>query len=581
MKKIIMTAALIVALSCAAWAEKASQVFQKILDDHWAFSLEKNPTFASDLGIRAYDGKLSHNRKEDRLRQKTYNEDILKRLNHVKVQELDKTALLNFKIFKRQRLIEQESYNYLGYLFALTNREGWHMSFAQEPANMSFQEEADYENYLGRLADYPRYNAEYIAILDEAIGQGYTHYCTAMKDYETSISSHIVDDVTKSAFYEPFTIFPAKISDEKKQDLTKRGIALIMNKVIPAYETFYKFYREKYSPNCRNTVGISGLKDGDRYYAYLIRHFTTTDMTPDDIHQIGLSEVTRLRTEMDKIITKVGFTGTFKDFITFLRNDPRFYTDDPEVLLAKTALIAKRMDGQLPNLFNFLPRNPYGIKEIPSDIAEKTTTAYYMPSQGEGRTAGNYYVNTSLRKSRPFYDMEALTFHEAVPGHHLQIAIQKELDIPLFRKFGDFTAFVEGWALYAERLGLEVGFYKDPYSDFGRLAYEMWRACRLVVDTGMHSKGWSRQKAIDFMADNTSLSIHNITTEVDRYITWPGQALAYKIGELRITALRRKAEQELGEKFDLRTFHDAVLGQGALPIAILEEIINEWIKTQK
>jgi len=328
-------------------------------------------------------------------------------------------------------------------------------------------------------------------------------------------------------------------------------------------------------------VGITSLKGGAAYYDYLIRNFTTTDLTPKQIHETGLSEVKRLRGEMDKIIKKVNFKGSLNEFMTFLRTDPRFYTDDPEDLMEKTALIAKRMDGQLPKLFGFLPRNPYGLKEIPADIAEKTTTAYYMPSNGTGKTAGNYYVNTSLLKSRPLYDQEALSFHEAVPGHHLQGAIQKELGLPNFRKYHYFNAFGEGWALYAERLGLEVGFYQDPYSDFGRLGYEMWRACRLVVDTGMHAFGWSRQQAIDYMMENTSLSEHNITTEVDRYITWPGQALSYKIGELSITALRKKAESELGSKFDIRAFHDTVLGSGSLPIAILEDVVNEWIEAQK
>jgi len=579
-KRIILAAILSLALSGISFAGDAARDFQKILDDHWATHLKESPDFASSLGNRAYDGKLPDNTKKARLRREAYNEEILTRLRQIPVHNLDQNALLNYKIFMRLRLMEQENAQYPGYLFAITNREGWHMSFAQSPSNMPFLESADYENYLGQMADYPRYNAENIALLKEAVHKGYTHYCASMAGYETSISSHIVDDVKKSVFYSPFQSFPAKMSEEKRQEMTRRGALLIRDNVIPAYKAFYKFYREEYAPNCRKTVGILSLKGGDRYYAHLIRTFTTTNMTPDDIHKIGLREVKRLRGEMNKIIKKVGFTGRFKEFLTFLRTDPRFYATDKQTLLARTALIAKRMDGELPKLFGFLPRNPYGIREIPKDIAEKTTTAYYMPSQGEGRTAGFYYVNTSLLKSRPFYDMEALTFHEAVPGHHLQIAIQKELDLPLFRKFADFTAFVEGWALYAERLGLEVGFYKDPYSDFGRLAYEMWRACRLVVDTGLHTKGWSRQQAIDYMAENTSLSVHNITTEVDRYITWPGQALAYKIGELAITALRRKAAAELGDKFDVRAFHDTILGNGALPIAILEDVVNDWIKKQ-
>ncbi len=581
MKKLLLALTLTLALAGTAVADNASETFRKIIDDHWNVYLSENPAFASRLGMRQYDGRLAEVTEKARQRRYAYNEETLARLDRINVSDLDKDALLNYKIFKRARMMEQESYQHPGHLFAITNRGGWHMSFAQSPGNRAFMEAADYENYLGQLADYPRFNAENIAVLKEGIRQGYTQYCTSMKGYDTSISSHIVDDVTKSVFYAPFTKFPKKISEDKKLEFIKRGTALIRDRIIPAYKKLYKFYREEYGPACRKTVGIASLKGGDDYYGHLIRHFTTTEMTPDQIHAKGLSEVKRLRTEMAKIIEKVKFDGSFKEFITFLRTDPRFYTDSAEDLLEKAALISKRMDGQLPKLFGFLPRSPYGIKEIPSDIAEKTTIAYYMPSSGDGRTAGNYFVNTSLLPSRPLYVQEALSYHEAVPGHHLQIAIQKELDIPQFRKFSGFTAFVEGWALYSERLGLEVGFYQDPYSDFGRLTYEMWRACRLVVDTGMHALGWSREKAIDYMVENTSLSIHNIKTEIDRYITWPGQALAYKIGELRITALRRKAEAELGENFDLRDFHDTVLGNGALPIAILEDIVNQWIAHRK
>jgi len=585
MKKIflslVFSLGLLILPAPTALADSAAGMFQKILDDHWAQSLKENPTFAARLGHREYDGRLAENTPEARDRRKKYNDQTLDRLDKIEVGELDKAARLNYKVFKRLREMEQESYQHPGFLFAITNREGWHMSFAQNAGSMTFFEAADYENYLGQLADYPRYNAENIARLRQAVDKGFTHYCASMKGYETSISSHIVDDVTQSAFYQPFTRFPAKISADHRRELTGRGVALIRDRVIPAYRDFHKFYTEKYAPNCRKTLGITSLPGGAEYYDYLIRNFTTTDLSPKQIHQTGLSEVKRLRAEMDKIIRKVNFKGSFREFITFLRTDPQFYTDDPEDLLEKSALIAKRMDGQLPRLFGFLPRNPYGIREIPADIAEKTTTAYYMPSDGSGKTAGFYYVNTSLLKSRPLYDQEALSFHEAVPGHHLQGAIQRELDLPNFRKYHYFNAFGEGWALYAERLGLEVGFYQDPYSDFGRLSYEMWRACRLVVDTGMHAFGWSRQQAIDFMMENTSLSEHNVTTEIDRYITWPGQALAYKIGELSITGLRKKAEAALGEKFDLRAFHDQVLGNGSLPIATLEDVINDWIESGK
>jgi uncharacterized protein (DUF885 family) len=309
-----------------------------------------------------------------------------------------------------------------------------------------------------------------------------------------------------------------------------------------------------------------------------VRRFTTLDLTPLEVHSIGLAEVQRIRGKMQEIIERVEFDGNFAQFIEFLRTDERFYVDDPEELLRRTSLVLKRMDGQLPKLFNTLPRLPYGIRPIPDFIAPKTTTAYYSPGAGDGTRAGYYNVNLYNLPSRPLYEIEALSFHESVPGHHLQIALQQEIeDLPAFRRFSGFTAFVEGWALYAERLGLETGFYQDPYSDFGRLSYEMWRALRLVVDPGMHYLGWTRQQAIDFMAQNSALSLHNIVAEVDRYIAWPGQAVAYKMGELKIRELREYAESELGDRFDVREFHDVVLLSGAVPMGVLETNVSTWV----
>ncbi|NOZ42128.1 MAG: DUF885 domain-containing protein [Alphaproteobacteria bacterium] len=580
MKKIIWALVLAFMLTVTARAQTTSQIFNKILADHWAQRLAENPAFAARLGYRKYDGRLAQNTAEARARRRAYNVATLARLDKINVTDLDRKSLLNYRIFRRERVMEQQGYAHPGYLFLLTNREGWHMSFAQNPSNMAFLKVADYDNYLGQLADYPRFNNENIAVLQQAVNKGYTQYCQSMKGYATSISSHIVTAVKKSVFYGPFTRFPATIPQAKRQQITRRGVALIMEKVIPAYAKFYQFYTKIYNPACRKTAGISSVKGGAAYYNYLIRKFTTTDLTAAQIHRIGLREVKRLHGEMAKIIKQVKFTGTFSEFITFLRTDPRFYAKSPGELLERAALIVKRMDGKLPQLFGVLPRTPYGIKEIPADIAQKTTAAYYMPSNGDGRTAGYYYLNTSLLNSRPLYTLEALSFHEAVPGHHLQISLQQEMAMPMFRKYADFTAFVEGWALYAEKLGLDAGFYRDPYSNFGRLSYEMWRAVRLVVDTGLHAMNWTRQQAIDYMMANTSLSRHNIVTEVDRYITWPGQALAYKIGELSISALRQKAEKTLGGKFDLLAFNDTVLKNGALPINLLQDEVNDWIRQQ-
>jgi uncharacterized protein (DUF885 family) len=322
------------------------------------------------------------------------------------------------------------------------------------------------------------------------------------------------------------------------------------------------------------------MPGGKQYYDYRVAYFTTTDASADEIHNIGLSEVARIKAEMLEVIKQAKFEGSFEEWLIYLRDTPEFYPKTAEERMQVASTISKKMDGQLPKLFGKLPRMPYGLKEIPLDIAEKTTTAYYNRPAGDGSRAGFYFVNTTLLETRPLYQLEALSLHEAVPGHHLQIALAQELDLPDFRKYGGQTVFVEGWGLYSERLGLEVGFYQTPYTNFGRLSYEMWRACRLVVDTGLHSKGWSRQQAIDYMAENSGLSMNNITSEVDRYISWPGQALAYKIGELKIRELRARAEKQLGNDFDVREFHDKILENGALPLSVLERLIDKWLMTK-
>ena len=342
-----------------------------------------------------------------------------------------------------------------------------------------------------------------------------------------------------------------------------------------------KFLESENIPKTREDISAKNLPGGHEFYQFCIWYQTSLNLQPREIHDIRKSDVARIRKEMDVIIKKLGYKGAFKEFIQFLRTDPRFYVSRPEELLEKSALVCKRMDGQLPKLFKTLPRLPYGILPIPDYQAPGNYMAYYQEGTGDGTRSGTYYVNTYDLESRPLYEMESHTLHESVPGHHLQLALQLELNIPNFRKYSDFTSFVEGWALYAERLGYETGFYSDLYSQFGRLSYDMWRACRLVVDTGMHAFGWTRQQSIDFMAENSSLSILNITNEVDRYISWPGQALAYKLGELKIKELRSKAESELGDKFDIRLFHDEVLKNGSIPLDILEQNITKFIQNTK
>ena len=527
------------------------------------------------------NGKLPSVTAEARQRRAGFNESILQRLADIDRAALSPRNQVSYQVFEYERLMERENHGQLGHLYPLTNRFGWHLAVATAPADMTFSTEEDYRRYLASLADYPRYNREHISLLREAIERGHTQFCESMAGFERSISAEIVAEPEDSGFYAPIAAIPDRLGRRFRRSMQRQAARLIRNEVIPAYQELLTFYTEEYAPACRTVEGVTSLPGGEEYYNYLLRYFTTTDMTAREIHELGVREVGRIREAMEGIMRRTGHEGDFASFLAFLREDSRFYTDDPEDLLEKASRIAKQMDGQLPRLFATLPSTPYDIREIPASIAEKTTVAYYSPAPGDGRTPGSYYVNTSLLSSRPLYALEALTFHEAVPGHHLQMALALEQDLPDFRRHLYHSAFGEGWALYAESLGLEVGFYADPYSDFGRLTYEMWRACRLVVDTGLHAFGWTRQQAIDFMAENTALSLHGVTSEIDRYITWPAQATAYKIGELRIKELRRQAEQALGERFDLRAFHDAVLANGSIPIAVLEDLMGEWIEMQE
>jgi uncharacterized protein (DUF885 family) len=579
---IVKTTALLlgaVFMTAASYADMATD-FQEILDDHWQHGLKNSPRFATSLGLKGYADKLTKGSLKDLAAGNEYNLATLKRLSKIDSSKLDADDLINFKLFKRARDMQKEAYDFKSYLFPINNRSGWHMSFASAPGNASFRKEQDYVDYIIRLKAYPRYNQERLEILALAIKEGYVHACAPMQGYEKSISAHIVTDVTKSNFYKPFEKFPKFISDQRKAELNKEGRSVIMKIVMPAYQRMYDFYTKEYAPKCMKKVGARQWPNGKAYYEHRVRNYTTTDMTPKEVHDKGLSEVARIRQEMMEVISEVKFKGGFKAFLKYLRTDPKFYPKTKEELVAYVSRIAKKMDGQMPKLFGRLPRLPYGIKEIPADIAPKTTVAYYGGGSPDGTRAGFYFINTSKLDARPLYTMEALTLHEAVPGHHMQIALKNETDLPNFRRYGGYTVFSEGWGLYSERLGLEVGFYKDPYSNFGRLSYEMWRACRLVVDTGMHYLGWTRQKAIDFMSENTALSIHNITAEIDRYITWPGQALAYKTGELKIREIRAKAEKALGKDFDVRAFHDELLRHGSVPIGTLEEIMDIWLKTQ-
>jgi len=418
--------------------------------------------------------------------------------------------------------------------------------------------------------------------LQSGIERKIVHSRIVMTRVPGQIRRQIVEDPTKSLYYKPFLKFPDSIPAAKQQELQTAARAAIQNGIVPFYRGFLRFFEDDYLPACYEQIGAWQLPQGQQLYALRARQFTTTNLTPDEIHNIGLAEVARIRKEMELVVKQSGFRGTFAEFLQELRTNPKHYYQSGDELLAGYQALCKRVDPQLTRLFRKLPRIPYGVEMIPQHMAPDTTTAYYRPPSADGTRAGAYFVNLYKPETRPKYEMEALTLHESVPGHHLQIALATELtELPPFRRHSGFTAFVEGWALYAESLGPELGCYQDSYSKFGQLTYEMWRAVRLVVDTGMHSKHWTRDRAIAFFRDNTAKNELDIVNEIDRYIAWPGQALAYKIGELKIKELRKAAEQKLGASFDVREFHDVILRDGAVPLDVLEEQVRAWLRQKK
>ncbi|MBT4013305.1 MAG: DUF885 domain-containing protein [Planctomycetaceae bacterium] len=563
----------------AAKPTRGDLAFEKLVDLHWKQTLTASPFLAASLGDKDSANQLPDVSILQQVKRAQDSNKLLSKLNEIQPSKLSPTNQTNWAILRRLLIDGGLEFKYRTYLIPISNRSGFHMQFAEMHKSVPFQNAQDYRNYIDRLDKFGTYTDQHIELLTEGISTGNVLPSVVLRGYEDTITAHIVRDPTNSLLYAPFRSFPEGLSAAEEDQLRAQAMGSITNTVVPAYKRFSEFMQKTYIPAARGTIGASALPNGREFYRFRVRHFTTLEISPDEVHQLGLTEVARIKSEMLKIIGQVEFDGDFAEFLLFLRTDARFYPTDANEYLKETAYILKRMDGELPKLFLNLPRNPYGLKVIPAYIAPKTTTAYYQPPPASGKLAGQYFLNTYNLKSRPLYELEALSLHEAVPGHHLQIALQQELvELPSFRKYSGFTAFVEGWALYAERLGLEVGFYKDPYSNFGRLSYEMWRACRLVVDTGIHYQGWTRERAIDYMIQNTSLSQHNIVAEVDRYIAWPGQALAYKMGELKIRELREKAAIQLGARFDIREFHDAVLRYGAVPLPILETNINKFIE---
>ncbi|HEV3457644.1 MAG TPA: DUF885 domain-containing protein [Thermoanaerobaculia bacterium] len=566
----------------AAAAAGQAKALHALFAEQWQYALREDPLAATEVGDNRYNDRLPSLTPADLARRDRHAREVLERLHRIDRAPLAEPDGVSYDLFERALADAISEYRFKTYRQLITAEGGFHTDFSRLPEETPLGTVKDYDNYVARLRAFPAYARQNTDLLREGLATGFTLPRVVMMGFTDAIAMHVVDDVSHSVFWKPFTAFPQAVPESERERLRQAGRDAIRDAVVPAYRDFLAFMRDEYIPHARLTIAAADLPDGRALYAFDVSHFTTLELTPEAIHAIGLREVERIHGEMLEVMRAVGWKQGLPEFLEFLRTDPRFYAHTPEELLKDAAYIAKRMDGKLPSLFKVLPRQPYGVEPVPADIAPKYTGGRYNGAPLDGHRAGTYWVNTYALDTRPLYNLEALTFHEAVPGHHLQIALQKELkDLPDFRRFVYVDAFGEGWGLYSEWLGIEAGFYQDPYSKFGRLSYEMWRACRLVVDTGIHAMGWSRERAIAYLDGNTALSHHEVETEVDRYIAWPGQALAYKMGEMKIKQLRHEAETALGERFDVRDFHYAVLHNGTVTLPVLERQVHEYIQAAR
>ncbi len=573
--------ATVLAIGFAAPANAdATADFNSLLDEVWENRMANFPTFASSLGDRRYNGQWPDQSLKAIENRHVQDRDFLRRLYAIDRNALSASDQLNYELFRRDLQSDVDEHQFKSYLIPFSHRGGV-QTLNQLTSRLRFTTVQDYEDWLLRMSKIDTVIEQTIERAERGREDGFVAPAILMGRIPAQIATQLVEVAADSPFYEEFAEMPATISAADQQRLRASAVETIDKTVVPAYRDLARYFERTYLPASRETVGLSNLPNGSSWYEFLARNYTTTKMTPDEIHRLGLNEVRRIRDEMQMIIDELEFDGDFQDFLVFLRTDPQFYYDNPDELYTAYLATSKRIDPELVKLFGHLPRMPYGVKPIPSATAPDTTTAYYSRPAADGSRAGTYWVNLYMPEVRPKYEIEVLSVHEAMPGHHLQLALQQELgDMPEFRRFLGFTAFVEGWGLYSESLGHELGLYKDPYSHFGALTYEMWRAVRLVVDTGLHYKGWTRQQAIDFFKDNAAKTEHDIVNEIDRYIGNPGQALAYKIGQLKILAIRKNAETQLGDNFDIRAFHDQLLGAGALPLDILQQRMDDWIATQ-
>ena len=569
-----------IALSASAEADE-NREFLAFLEDEWQFELSQSPVYATAMGVKGYETLWRDNSLEAIGARRSHNKETVNTLKGFKKEDLSETNQLNLRLFTDLAKKELEIDQFNRHLLPFSHRGG--IQLAHEDAEtLPFKNPQDYRFWIERLKNLDQRVNQTIVLAKLGIKKGYKAPKVLMNRVDRQIDLQSRDNVNKNPFFKIFINLPDSIPDEEKTAIRAEAKKVIEEVVIPSYQLLGKYFKDEYLPQSRGTVGLYDIPDGRKLYEVLAKSFTTTNLSPKEIHQIGLDEVQRIRGEMEVVIKELEFEGSFKDFLTFLREDERFYYKTSEELFEGYLAVSKRIDPELVKLFGNLPRTPYGLRAIPEESAPDTTTAYYMSPSPDGLRAGYYYVNLYKPETRPKFEMEVLSVHEAVPGHHLQISLAMEMgEMPMFRRVSPYTAFVEGWGLYSESLGYDLGLYKDPYSKFGQLTYDMWRAVRLVVDTGMHYYEWDRQKAIDFFLDNAGKSELDIINEIDRYIVMPGQALAYKIGQMKFLSLKQKARTELGEEFNIRDFHDTMLSQGALPLNELDSIIEGYIQENK
>ncbi|HLW24905.1 MAG TPA: DUF885 domain-containing protein [Steroidobacteraceae bacterium] len=583
----LIVAMLLLAMRAHALSPTTPAELDRFYEAQWQRWLREDPTLATSVGDSRYNDRWPDASLPAIAAAESADRAALEELTRVDAGTLPERDRLNYEVVRVEFERRLSLARFKPYAYAVSHLGSLQSSGSVQTANeileiTPFTSVRDYENWISRLRGFGRYVDQVEGLLELGLREGRTQPKVLMERVRPQLAAQRVAQPEDSPFYAPFKQFPDTVPAAERERLARAGRAAIAETVLPAFARFEKFFDGTYLPKCRDSIGVSATPEGSAYYRALIAYHTTLPLSADEIHALGLKEVARIRAEMDRIIASVGFKGSFQDFAHFLRTDPRFFYSDPNDLLHAYMVIAKSIDPNLVKLFHKLPRTPYGVRPVPETSAPNTTTAYYQPLSPDGSRPGYYYVNLYKPEARPKWEMEVLTSHEAVPGHHLQLALQFEnaQNVPMIRRMAGFTAYVEGWALYAESLGGEVGLYQDPYQKFGQLTYDMWRAVRLVVDTGMHAQGWSRPQAIDYFKANAPKSDLDITNEIDRYIAMPGQALAYKMGQLKILELRRIAQERLKERFDIRDFHDTVLASGAVPLPVLERLVNAWMRTR-